>query len=175
MNKLMKNWLVFITILQKVIFQFYHCSQFCKTENFQNFVMFIAKTLKLHNEFCQFTHQFLTIAKFCFNCSSEPRRNSVFSICPPCLLNLVQVVGGGLCGGGGVEIETDSLLCQRQLQVTTQATVATESSTVYVSGLYSQSVVEEVVSELRVSSVKRVVSLLHLLLGIFASMAAQTN
>ena len=33
MNKLMKNWLVFITILQKVIFLFYHCSQFCKTEN----------------------------------------------------------------------------------------------------------------------------------------------
>ena len=160
MNKVMIFFLSLLSVLHNRIF-------------FQNFVMFIAKTLKLHNEFCQFTHQFLTIAKFCFNCSSEPRRNSVFSICPPCLLNLVQVVGGGLCGG--VEIETDSLLCQRQLQVTTQATVATESSTVYVSGLYSKSVVEEVVSEPRVSSVKRVVSLLHLLWGIFALMAAQTN
>lgn len=47
-----------------------------------------------------------------------------------------------------------------------------ESSTVYVSGLYSKSVVEEVVSEPRVSPVKRVVSVLHLLLGIFAMMAA---
>ena len=72
-----------------------------------------------------------------------------------------RAFGTTVCGGGGdgVEIETDSLLCQRQLQVTTQATVATESSTVYVSGyLYSKSVVEEVVSEPRVSSVKRVVS-----------------
>lgn len=82
MNKVMIFFLSLLSVLHNRIF-------------FQNFVMFIAKTLNSTTSFCHFTHQFLTIAKFCFNCSSEPRRNSVFSICPPaCLTQSKQLAAG---------------------------------------------------------------------------------